>query len=80
MRSFAEQKCHLVSTFVSDDGAVCGFKDEKLLYVFFFFTTAELCRGIAILTSSEREVAAVLEEVSIFLPGAWINSASYQKE
>lgn len=50
---FAEQKCHLFSssnTFVLDDGALCGFKDEKLHQ-----HCKALGGGAAVLTPGERQ-------------------------
>lgn len=53
VRGFAEQKCHLFSssnTSVLDDGALCGFKDEKLHQ-----HCKALCGGAAVLTPGERQ-------------------------
>lgn len=52
-RGFAEQKCRLFSssdTFVSDGGALCGFKD-KILHQH----CKALCAGAAVLTPGERQ-------------------------
>lgn len=53
VRGFAEQKCNLFSssnTSVLDDGALCGFKDEKLHQ-----HCKALCGGAAVLTPAERQ-------------------------